>query len=73
MRVIEIRKDLKESNILVTGNKAELLYRLKKGLTDKVLVGVKKPGRTKNKASNLLAANVLSTEFLKVWYHLKIL
>ena len=65
MRAIEIRKELKERNFLVTGNKAELLSRLRKGLSDKVPVGAKKADRTEKKASNSLAAAFLSTVFWK--------
>ena len=65
MKVIEIQKELKERNLRVTGNKAELLSRLRKGLSDKVPVGAKKADRTEKKASNSLAAAFLSTVFWK--------
>ena len=42
MKVIDIWKKPKESNVLVTGNKAELWYILRKCLADKVPLGVKK-------------------------------
>ena len=71
MKVIDIQKELKEINLLVTGDKKELLSRLRKGLADKVPVGVKKLDRTKNKASHSLVAAFLSTTFWKTLVALK--
>ena len=61
MKVIEIQKESKERNLRVTGNKAELLSRLRKGLADKLPVGMKKANRTKKEASNSIDTAFLSS------------
>ena len=71
MKVIEIQKESKERNLRVTGNKAELLSRLRKGLADKLPVGMKKANRTKKEASNSIDTAFLSSWFWKPLVALK--
>ena len=64
MKVIDIWKELKESNILVTGNKTKLVSRLRKCLSYKVQQEWINQIEQK-KSINLLAADFLITSFWK--------